>query len=150
MAAQIHVAPHSLPRFYKARTVPHALQGRVKQELEWLHEEELVEFVEWAAPIEWLYWRICGDYEVTVSRVAKVDIYSLPRIEDRFASLAGGKLFSKLDLAPAYLKHCQRNQGSVWPLTPIKGCIGTTGYPSAFHWPFSNGWSEEFCKGALM
>ena len=55
MAAQIHVVPRSLPQFYKAKIVPHALQGRVKQELEWLHEEEPVEFAEWAAPIEWLY-----------------------------------------------------------------------------------------------
>ena len=46
--------------------------------------------------------RICSDYKVTVNRVAKVDTYPLPRIEDLFASLAGGKLFSKLDLAHAY------------------------------------------------
>ena len=37
-----------------------------------------------------------------VNRVAKVDSYTLPRIDDLFASLAGGKLYSKLDLANAY------------------------------------------------
>ena len=46
--------------------------------------------------------RICGDYKITVNRVAKVDNYPLPRIEDLFASLTGGKHFSKLDLAHAY------------------------------------------------
>ena len=46
--------------------------------------------------------RICGDYKLTVNRAAKVDTYPLPRIEDLFTSLAGGKTFSKLDLAHAY------------------------------------------------
>ena len=46
--------------------------------------------------------RICGDYKVTVNQAAKTDCYPLPRIDDLFASLAGGKAFSKLDLAHAY------------------------------------------------
>lgn len=41
--------------------------------------------------------RFCGDYEVTINQLAP-----LPRIEDLFASLAGGRSFSKLDLAHAY------------------------------------------------
>lgn len=32
----------------------------------------------------------------------KVDQYPLPRIQDIFASLAGGKKFSKIDLTQAY------------------------------------------------
>ena len=31
-----------------------------------------------------------------------MESYPLPRIEDIFASLSGGKLFTKLDLAHAY------------------------------------------------
>lgn len=45
--------------------------------------------------------RICGDYKVTVNRAAKPDGYPLPKIEDSFALLAGGQIFSKLDLAQA-------------------------------------------------
>ena len=90
--------------------MPFALRGRVEQELDRLHESgviEPVEYAEWAAPIVPVIKsdgsvRICGDYKVTVNRVAKVDSYPLPRIDDLFASLAGGKLFSKLDLAHAY------------------------------------------------
>ena len=48
--------------------------------------------------------RICGDYKLTVNAVAKLDTYPLPRIEDLFTSLSGGKYFSKLDLAQAYLQ----------------------------------------------
>ena len=46
--------------------------------------------------------RICGNYKVTVNRAAKPDVYPFPRVEDLFATLAGGKTFTKLDLAHAY------------------------------------------------
>ena len=41
-------------------------------------------------------------YKLTVNSAAKLDKYPLPRIEDLFASLAGGTTFSKVDLAHAY------------------------------------------------
>ena len=46
--------------------------------------------------------QICGDYKRTVNSAAIVDCYPLPKIEDIFASLSGGKTFTKLDLAHAY------------------------------------------------
>ena len=46
--------------------------------------------------------RICGDYRVTMNSVIKQDIYQLPQVEDLFADLAGGTIFSKLDLPHAY------------------------------------------------
>ena len=66
-----------------------------------------VQFSQWAAPIVPVLKRdgsirICGDYKVTVNLAAKTDTYPLPKIEDLFASLSGGKLFSKVDLASAY------------------------------------------------
>ena len=68
---------------------------------------EKVEFADWAAPIVPVIKpdgtvRICGDYKVTVNKVAKLDTYPLPHIDDIFASLAGGQKFSKLDLVHAY------------------------------------------------
>ena len=48
--------------------------------------------------------RICGDCKVTINRAAKLDKYPIPCIDELFASLAGGRTFSKLDLSHAYLQ----------------------------------------------
>ena len=42
--------------------------------------------------------RICRNYKVTINPVLDVDKYPLPRPEDLFATLAGGRYFSTLDL----------------------------------------------------
>ena len=68
---------------------------------------EPVEFSDWAAPILLVVKtdgsiRICGDHKVTANQAAKLDKYPLPWIDDIFASLEGGKMFSKLDLAHAH------------------------------------------------
>ena len=67
---------------------------------------EPVEFSDRVAPIVPVVMtdgsiRICGDYKVTVNKAAKLDKYPLPWIDDIFASLEGGKIFSKLDLVHA-------------------------------------------------
>ena len=110
VTARLRVESEATPIFFKARTVPNDLRGKIEQKLQRLEKQgvlENVEFAEWAAPIVPVTKpdgsvRICGDYKVTVNKVAKLDTYPLPRIEDLFASLAGGKQFTKLDLAHAY------------------------------------------------
>ena len=47
---------------------------------------------------------ICGDYRLTVNRASRLDAYPLPKVDELFATLAGGKMFSKLDLQQAYLQ----------------------------------------------
>ena len=46
--------------------------------------------------------RICGDFKVTINPNVEREHYPLPKVEDLFASLPGGKVFSKLDLSHAY------------------------------------------------
>ena len=46
--------------------------------------------------------RICDDYKMTENQASKTESYLLPKIDDLLTSLAGGKKFSKLDLANAY------------------------------------------------
>ena len=67
-----------------------------------------VEVAEWAAPIvsvlkpDKVNARICGDFKQTVNPVSTLDKYPIPKIEDLFSTLAGGKVFSKIDLSQAY------------------------------------------------
>ena len=110
--ASIPVDPMASPRFFRARTVPFALREKVEQEIIRLQELGVIEpvrFADWAAPVVPVVKsdggvRLCGDYKVTINQASKLDKYPLPRIDDLLASLAGGKSFSKLDLAQAYLQ----------------------------------------------
>ena len=61
----------------------------------------------WAAPVVPVpkgdgRLRLCGDYKVTINPAIEVDQYPLPKPDDLFASLAGGKRFTKIDLTQAY------------------------------------------------
>ncbi|XP_042372461.1 uncharacterized protein K02A2.6-like [Plectropomus leopardus] len=110
VTVKLHVDPEATPRFCKPRSVPYAMKGKVEEELERLQRLGIIEpvqFSRWAAPIvpvlkEDKTARICGDYKLTVNQVSKLEEYPLPRIEDLFATLAGGKLFTKLDMSQAY------------------------------------------------
>jgi hypothetical protein len=110
--ATIHVRHDFVPKFFKSRQVPQALQPAVKSELIRLQEQGIiitVKFSPWATPIVPVLnsdgtIRICGDYKLTINPVTEQEVYPLPLIADLFAQLAGGKLFSKLDLSHAYLQ----------------------------------------------
>lgn len=112
VTAKIHVDPEAQPKFHKARPVPFSLRKKVEDELERLQELDIiqpVQFSDWAAPIVPVLKgdgrvRICGDFKVTINRAAKLDKYPIPKIDELFTSLAGGKAFSKLDLSHAYLQ----------------------------------------------
>ena len=109
---KIQVDSLAKPRFFRPRAVPFALRERVEKELERLQKDGIIEpvaFSDWAAPVVPVVkhngsLRICGDYKLTVNSVANIESYPLPRIDDLLASLAGGKVFSKLDLSHAYLQ----------------------------------------------
>ena len=106
----ISVDPDVKPRFFKARTVPLAYREQVDAELEKQIQQGLWETVEhsrWAAPLVVVpkpggKIRLCGDYRLTVNRVAKVDQYPLPRVEELLTGLSGSTVFSKIDLKSAY------------------------------------------------
>ena len=89
----------------------YAMRVKVEQELDRLVSEgilELVQFVDWAAPIvpvlksDRQSVRICGDFGLTINQASRLDRYPIPKIEDLFACLSGGKAFTKLDLRQAY------------------------------------------------
>ena len=110
--AELHVNPEDPAKFFKAQSVPYALRSRIEEELDRLEREGILEKVthsEWATPIVAVpkpdgRVRLCGDFKVTVNQSLSVDQYPLPKVEDLFATLAGGKKFTKLDLTQAYLQ----------------------------------------------
>ena len=108
--ATLRVRPDARPRFFKPRPVPFAIKAAIEAELDALEAGGAIERVthsDWAAPIVPVpkkngKFRICGDYKVTINQELEVEQYPLPKPEDLFATLAGGKKFSKLDLSQAY------------------------------------------------
>ncbi|XP_037568287.1 uncharacterized protein K02A2.6-like [Dermacentor silvarum] len=108
--AKIKVPEDVKPRFFRPRPVPFALQEMVAQELQRLQREGIlrpVRTAEWAAPFVPVLKkdgkiRLCGDFKVTVNRAADIETYPVPWVEEIWAQLAGGVMFSKLDLRDAY------------------------------------------------
>ncbi len=104
------MALSAVPKYHRPRAVPFARRPVVEAELDRLENMGVLEKVDhsdWAAPIVVVpkkdgQVRICGDYKVTVNPELNVDQYPLPRPEDLFAVLAGGKHFTTLDLSQAY------------------------------------------------
>ena len=44
------------------------------------------------------------DYKLTANRASRMEHYPLPKVEDLFSTLAGGTLFTKLDMSQTYLQ----------------------------------------------
>lgn len=109
--ASIVLKEGAVPVFCKARPIPFALRAAVDAELDKMEEENVVTRVkhsDWATPLVVVPKpqgvRICADYKVTLNRVLQMEHYPLPSSKDIFAKLAGGKVFSILDLKGAYLQ----------------------------------------------
>ena len=108
--ATLHVRTNARPRFFKPRPVPFAIKPAIDRELDLFESSGVISKVthsDWAASIVPVpksngRFRICGDYKVTINQELEVDQYPLPKPEDLFATLAGGRKFTKLDLSQAY------------------------------------------------
>ena len=98
------------PRFCKARSLPYVFKEKVELQLQKDIDSGILEEVQnssWAAPIVPILKkdgavRICGNFKITANRAVRLDRYPLPQVRDLFATLAGGTVFSKIDLAQAY------------------------------------------------
>ena len=114
----IVVDPPLPAKFCKARTVPYTLREKVDKELSRLQEEGIISPISnspWAAPVVPVLKsdggiRLCGDYKLTVNRAASMDAYPIPSMHDLFSNLAGGVIFSKLDMSQVYAQLCLDDQ----------------------------------------
>lgn len=106
----LEVKQGTKPIFFKPRPVPLAWKPIIEQKLNEFCDAGMMEPVDnadWGSPIVPVMkpngdLRICGDYKVTINQFLTDFKYPLPRIEEIFASLQGGQLFTKLDLSNAY------------------------------------------------
>ena len=126
-----------------------SIRSRVEDELTRLEEVGVIDPVahsDWSALIVSVIKRdgtirICGDFKVTVNKVAKRDMYPFPKVEDLLSTLAGGKSFLKLDLSHAYQQlHLSEESKPLVTINTTKGLYQYTRLPfgvSAHH-PFSS------------
>ena len=108
--ANLFLKKGAKPKFCHARPVPYAMKAAVDQELNKLEKVGVlkkVDFSDWATQVVVVpkkngRVRLCRDYNEPINPVIDVDQYPLPRSEDLFATLTGGKNFTVLDLSNAY------------------------------------------------
>ncbi|KAL3188351.1 hypothetical protein MRX96_023018, partial [Rhipicephalus microplus] len=102
--------PEVVPVRLKARRVPFALRQKIDAELDKLLQQgvlEPVDCAEWQTPIVTPLKgngdiRICADYKCTINKALQQHAYPVPVVNHVLASLSGGTIFAKLDLAQAY------------------------------------------------
>lgn len=110
--ATLHLKPNTQTVFRPKRPVPYASLPAVDTEINRLEQMGVissVDFSSWAAPIVVTKKsngavRICADFSTGLNAVLEPHQYPLPLPEDIFATLAGGRIFSKIDCADAYLQ----------------------------------------------
>ena len=118
---KIALRPDARPKFLKARPVPLARRDAVDTELDRMIQLGILEPVthsEWASPVVIAprkdgRVRLCGDYRETVNANAEPVSYPLPRAEELFANLSGGKTFTVFDLSDAYLQQPVDDESSM-------------------------------------
>nr|CAI5833689.1 unnamed protein product [Callosobruchus analis] len=107
---KFNVKDEAKPVVRKAYDMPYALKPKVEKKIKQMVQVgilKVVNYSEWASPIVVVPKkdgdvRICADFRTTVNKALNVDQYPLPKPEDIFASLAGGCIFTVLDLSGAY------------------------------------------------
>jgi transposase InsO family protein len=108
--ARVTLKADARPRFMRARHVPLALAPKVKAEIADMVSRgtfKAVKTAEHASPMVTVAKpngaiRLCADYTQTLAGFFDVEAYPLPRPEDLFGQMSGGKFYSKLDLRTCY------------------------------------------------
>ena len=123
----------------QARSLPYAMRDKVEMELQHLQDQGIispVKYSKWAAPIvpvlkqDKKSLRICSDYKLTANKASRVERYPLPKFDDLFTTLAGGVLFTKLDMSQAYLQLTLDDEAKeVLTINTHKGFLHIIGYP---------------------
>lgn len=106
----INCKPEVQPKFMRSRPVPFAIRDRVCDEIDRLVSIGVLEpvpYSDWATPVVPVKKpdgsiRLCGDYRLTVNVATETDTFPQPTINESLSEVAGGRIFTKLDLKEAY------------------------------------------------
>ena len=109
---QIDVDKDADPIFCKPRQIPIRLKDAVKTEIQRLVDCGTLTKVysaAWASPIVTVYkkdgcFRLCADFSATVNKYLKPVNAPLVTIDEAIAAVGHAKIFSKFDLASAFLQ----------------------------------------------
>ena len=113
MEAKIKLMDGAVPVFHLAWHLPIHIHNSVKEALEDLVKENILERVEggceWSSPIVVIRksngkLHICGDYKGMVNGQIVNDSYLAPNLEAVFSPMANTKIFAKINLSQAYLQ----------------------------------------------
>ncbi|KRY26536.1 Uncharacterized protein T01_4021, partial [Trichinella spiralis] len=110
--AHVELKDGVVPVFRKPFPLAFAMHDAVGKELERYVDMGVLTPIDrsaWAAPIVTVKKpngkiRICADFSTGLNDRLMVDSYPIPRPEDLYQALRGGKTFTKLDLSEAYLQ----------------------------------------------
>ena len=94
--------------------------------------------------------RACGDFKVTINSQLEVNQYSLPRIDDIYASLGWGTLFSFLNLGHDYLQmEAEEHSRPFLTITQSAVCTSTSVFLMGWlrYQPSGSGPWIRSCKG---
>ena len=133
MVAKIHIPLNTKPLYFRARHLRYAFKKVHRLLAEKIIEP--AEISESAAPVVQIpkkdkTIRLCGDYKVTVNKIAIVDTYPIPRIDDLYAKLSNGILFTRLDMRHAYEQlHLDRESRKFVSISTHRGLFTFTHIP---------------------
>jgi hypothetical protein len=110
--ASLTLKQNATPVYRRTRPVPYASLPTVEQELDRLLNLGVIKSLrhaDWAAPVMVVKKpdgssRLCVDYSTGLNEALQLHQNSLPVLEDIFAILNGGHVFSQIDFSDAYLQ----------------------------------------------
>ena len=130
--AHIELKEDATPKFRRARSVPLALREKVSAELDKMIKRGTLvptKTSEWASPMVTIAKpdggvRLCADYTGTLASQINTECYPLPKPEELFGVMSGGKVYASLDLRHSY-EQLELDEASKAPLTvnTIKGLM---------------------------
>ena len=110
--AELTLKDNSKPVFCKPRTLPFSMREKVRIKLEEMVNSGSLKPIstsEWGTPIVVVNKpngdiRICGDYKVTLNPLLENKVSTTSNIDDLLMQISKSKIFTRLDLANAYLQ----------------------------------------------